>query len=582
MQIDYLEEYIDLDELSGEKFSIDASVNSAKEILENLKEDDEIFDGEFADDIWTFERHLHKGGVIYFDFSGLENMARFRTDWDDPSVLLVKCWVAELLSEIYPATVRTKFGWLIKVIEQTDFFSTAKLDDFIESLRNYTPAVKKMLEKNEVPNLEGLEEELKKDRKGIQSVYEIISTSLNFLTFSELDSFHPYHKTLLDIKKGLPNSTFARHLPKGKDVLKLDYSIDQYFVDRFNSSSRLFFAPILLWWKITNIIPMRISEFCTMKRECISENNGRYYIMLPREKKRAAQRRVQVVDTLEITKDIFDLIDDYIELTSPYGKSKTLISYRSIIALEVIQTARGNKRNIDYFNRHNFTSLLKRFYKDVVYGEYQKAVKREVRPNDTRHFAFCSLLMQGISPIEIARLGGHSTLEAQYHYSNHTEYFIDVEVKKLIDGFKFNDGKIRGTTFEGQEITFANIEDRSLQFPSKDNTTRYPMEIGFCTDELQRCESEDCMLCKHWWIHPEELVEVKPLIQKKILERKQKIIEMGNFLKNLNESLTTEMIKQNEVHLNTFTKMKTDAASIQEHLEEIARLEILKGDNGDE
>lgn len=582
MQISHLEEHIDLDELSGEKFSIDVSVNNAKEILENLKEEDEIFDGEFDNDIWIFERHLSKGVKIYFDFSILKNTARFRDDWDFSSVLIVKCWVAELLSEFYPESVRTKFGLLIKVTEQTDFFSTAKLDDFIESLRNYTPSVKKALEKNEVMDLEDLKEELKKDRKGIPTVYDIVHTSLNFLTFSELDSFYTYHKPLLDIKKGLPNGTFVRHLPKGKDVLKLDYSINQYFVDGFNSSSRLFFAPILLWWKITNIIPMRISEFCTMERECISQNNGRYYIRLPREKKTAVNRRVQVVDTLEITKDIFDLIYDYIQLTNPYGESKTLISYRSILVLEENLTGRGNKGNMNYFNRHNFDTLLKRFYKDVVYEVYKKSVKREVRPNDTRHFAFCSLLMQGISPIEIARLGGHSTLEAQYHYSNHTEYFIDVEVKKLIDGFVFKEGKIKGTTFEGQAITFEDIENRSLQFPTKDNKTRLPMEIGFCTDELQRCESEECMLCKHWWIHPEDLVKVKPLIQKKILERKQKIIEMGNFLKNLNESLTTEMIKQNAVHPNTFTKMKTDASSVQEHLEEIACLEMLKGDYDDE
>jgi hypothetical protein len=237
------------------------------------------------------------------------------------------------------------------------------------------------------------------------------------------------------------------------------------------------------------------------------------------------------------------------------------------------------KKDPEYFNRFVFGTLLNRFYREIVNGEFNKSVKREVRPNDTRHFAFCFLLMQGISPIEIARLGGHSTIEAQYHYSNHTEYFIDVEIKKLIDGFKRKDGELKGTTFEGHEITFEDIEERSLQFPSKDNKTRLQMEIGFCTDELQRCESEECMLCKHWWIHPEKLVEVKPLVKKKILERKQKIIEMGNFLKNLNESLTTEMIKQNEVHPNTFTKMKTEAVSIQEHLEEIARLEILKGDN---
>jgi hypothetical protein len=277
------------------------------------------------------------------------------------------------------------------------------------------------------------------------------------------------------------------------------------------------------------------------------------------------------------------LIDDYIKLTNPYGESITLISYRSIIAFEVRKTRREElKKNMNYINRSNFESLLHRFYRNVVYGEYKITVKREVKPNDTRHFAFCSLLMQGISPIEIARLGGHSRIESQYHYSNHTEYFIDIEVKKLTDGFKLKDGRIQRSTFQGHEITFEDIEDRSFQFPSKNNKTRYPMEIGFCTDELQRCESDECLLCKHWWIHPNDLVEVKPLIQKKILERKQKIIEIGNFLKNLNENLTTDMLLKDEAHPNTFTKIETEAASIQEFLEEIARLEILKGVDDDE
>ncbi len=31
----------------------------------------------------------------------------------------------------------------------------------------------------------------------------------------------------------------------------------------------------------------------------------------------------------------------------------------------------------------------------------------QLRPNDSRHIAFISLMMQGYSPIEIARLGGH-------------------------------------------------------------------------------------------------------------------------------------------------------------------------------
>ena len=555
MLTENLREYIDFDALSEEKFSIDVSVKRAKEFLEILKEEDDIFNGVFEDNIWSFERHLHKGQRTNLDFSPIENAARFRSDWDSTFVVLIKCWAAELLSEYSPQVVLRRLNSLILAIEQTDFFRENKANDLAEYSRNITS-----------------------DRTS----YDIVTTTLNFLTFADLDSFNTYHKPLMDIKKGLSIDVVVRELPKGKDVFIFNYCINRYFERGFTSSSRLFFSPLLLWWKITTIIPIRISEFCTIKRNCIEPKNGSYYITLPREKKPASHRRVEVPDTLEITKEIYDMVDEYKRLTSPYGDSETLVSYRTLIALDdkKVNPRTYLKIEPNHFNSGIFRILLKRFYREIVYGGYKKSVEREIRPNDTRHFAFCSLLMQGISPIEIARLGGHSTIEAQYHYSNHTEYFIDIEVDKLVKSFKREGGELKGTTFDGNEVTYREIENRSYQFPS--TKTRLPMKIGFCTDELQRCESEECMLCKHWWIHPEKLVEAKPLIEVKIRERKQKIIEIGNFLKNLNESFTTEMLKQNDVHPNTFTKMRTEAISIQEHLEEIARLEMLKGVDVDE
>lgn len=573
-----LKELIDLDELAEEKFSLEVSINQAKEILKLLREEDPIFNAEFEDDVWVFEKHLAKGNLVVFDFSGIGNISRF-SDYSDYSlVVLIKCWIATLLGEYYPAGVRTKFGMLIKLIKQTDFFNPAKATQFAEYLRNYSPAVKNCLEKKEDKNLAELLEELKKDRSGVNTVKEMIIVTLNFLTFSELSSFDSYYPTLSNIKKGLPRSVFVRQLPSGKDILKLHYCIEKYFENGFDSLSRTFFAPILIWWKLTNVIPIRISEFCTIKRNCISENNGSYYITLPREKKRASKRRVQAVDTLEITEDIYNLIAEYIQVTNKYGESKTLISIRTLLKLEVKPNGRKMQRNLNYSNKSNFESLLKRFYRDIVYGEYKKTVKREVKPNDTRHLAFCSLLMQGISPIEIARLGGHSTIDAQYHYSNHTEYFIDIEVYKLIQGFIRKEGEIVGN-FEAHEISYDDIEGRSYTFPEK-HTELFQMEIGWCTDQLQRCESEECMLCKHWWIHPIELVESKQLVEAKLRERKQKIVEMGAFLKNLNENFTATMVS--DVDPNLFNIMETKAASIQEHLEEIARLEMLKGVGFDE
>lgn len=571
-----LEELIDLNELSDEKFSIETSVNRAKEILELIRQEDTSFKAEFEDNSWTFEKHLIKGTFVTIDFSKLEGANRFRK-WDLFSVDLVKCWVAGLLGQFYPAGVSRSYSYLLSIIEISDFFNPNKVNETSEYLRNYSPSVIKCVEEQNILTVEEIRGKLKEDRAGVSVVINMTTAALNFLTYSELESFHFYNKALMEIKKALPKTTYARQLPSGKDVIKLDISINRYFEYGINSPSKLFFAPILLWWKLTNIIPMRIIEFCMIRRPGVSETNERYYIKLPREKKRASKRRVQVIDTLEISKDIYDLFDEYNHLTNQYGESKTVVSFRATTALERKSTNRHKKNNPDYMAPGSFRNLLKKFYSEVVIGEFHYEVEQEVRPNDTRHFAFCSLLMQGVSPIEIARLGGHSTIEAQYHYSNHTEYFIDIEVKKLIDGFIRKDGELRGN-FEGHEITYEEIEQKSFQFPSND--TRLEVEVGYCTDELQRCESKECMLCKKWWIHPKDLLEIKPLIEEKIRERKEKIIEMGRFLKNINESITETMVS--DVDPTIFNAMETKGASIQDHLVEIARLEILKGVDVDE
>lgn len=566
-----LEELIDLNELADEKFSIETSVNRAKEILELIRHEVTSFNAEFEDNKWTLEKHLQKGTFVTIDFSKLEGANRFRK-WDFFSIDLVKCWVADLLSQYYPEGVSASYYYLISMIEISDFFNPNKVNETSEYLRNYSLSVKNFVEENEVMNMNEIRGKLKEDRAGVSVVISLITAALNFLTYSELESFHFYNKTLMDIRKALPRRPFVRLLPSGKDVIKLDISINRYFENGISSPSKLFFAPILLWWKLTNIIPMRIVEFCTIKRPGVSETKERYYITLPRVKHRASKRRVQVIDRLEISKDLYDLFDEYTNLTNKYGESKTLVSFRAITALDRKRSNRSKKNNHDYMSTGSFRNLLKKFYSEVVIGEYNYEVGQEVKPNDTRHFAFCSLLMQGVSPIEIARLGGHSTIEAQYHYSNHTEYFIDIEVKKLIDGFIRKDGELRAN-LEGHEITYEEIEKKSFQFPSND--TRLKMEVGYCTDVQQRCESNECMLCKNWWIHPKDLLEIKPLIEEKILKRKQKIIEMGNFLKKINESMTETMIS--DVDPNIFTTMETKGAAIQDHLVEIARLEILKG-----
>ena len=73
------------------------------------------------------------------------------------------------------------------------------------------------------------------------------------------------------------------------------------------------------------------------------------------------------------------------------------------------------KRNSSQFNIRNLETLIPRFYRTIeqVYG-FKIEKEHYLRTNDTRHIAFVSLMMQGYSPVEIARLGDTKQSKRNY------------------------------------------------------------------------------------------------------------------------------------------------------------------------
>src|SRR5699024_6245392 len=75
-----------------------------------------------------------------------------------------------------------------------------------------------------------------------------------------------------------------RNLPDFGDVMIFDEIVNDYFQNR-PVKETLEFLPIMIWWLLTNIIPMRPSEFLSLKKECLEfdENrNSPYRIRIPR------------------------------------------------------------------------------------------------------------------------------------------------------------------------------------------------------------------------------------------------------------------------------------------------------------
>src|SRR5699024_6406548 len=86
-----------------------------------------------------------------------------------------------------------------------------------------------------------------------------------------------------------------------------------------------------------------------------------------------------------------------------------------------------------YFNIDNFALCLKNFYTKIIEDKYKIFLddSEKLRPNDTRHLSFISLMMQGYNPSLIQEIGGHETIERQYEYSYHPEFWVDNEIYQL-------------------------------------------------------------------------------------------------------------------------------------------------------
>lgn len=454
--------------------------------------------------LWIFP-HVHSPGrLIRIDFSKINLKLEADTN------LLLKCWILSLLEKYKPYTCASYFHYLAEHINKTNFFSDKKVQVFSTWIGN-----------SDISN---------------NTKKSTLTAIINFFDFSNVLDSNKYLKIIESANKDIQFSRNQIELPSSKNILLFSYYLEKYFEDIKNDSflssdmkyrKKILFLPIKIWWDLTSIIPMRSTEFCILKRDSCIKKDDKFFILIDRIKLK--NNKESNTTKIEITEDIYSLIDSYIQETEKYGLSNTLISYRSLIPSDPYTQREKQKKNLNYFNANNLQKLLKRFYSEVIESYYNIHVpeKQKLTPNDTRHIAFISLMMQGIPPIEIARIGGHSTISAQYHYSFHTEYWIDCEVFNLLKNYKSSSTKDNHKLYSIPN----NIKIKALEPPTSD--FKGELEFGYCSDSLVRCEATECMLCTHWRINYDDLIRNSEEILNNINKTKSNITELMNFIYSL-------------------------------------------------
>lgn len=567
-----------LDETSIEEFDLEYSIEVAKENIES-----------YLDNITVnyFKKYSYKDIVwyVYSENSDTILTIDFRKYIECKNTMMLdvlKCWVSNFLLDYAGNTIAAYFKYLVDVLNITSTLAKSKVSDLEEYL-------------------------LSEATKSIK--HEMIKSLLNFLDFyDELDSTEEYIQLASELHEKLEIE--PREIPSSRDCLMFLFALNNFFDNTPSSDWRyLYFTPIRIWWILTTKIPMRIGEFLKIRRDSLkvkeTDNKVRYYLELARSKEKNNKKRIQVIDKIEIDKSFYNFIDSYIIESNKYGESDSLISYMVIRKLRenVIENKINSfvkKRNDRIIDHETFRKLLYDFYEFIIKnppynfsvrdvgdddletisksreeGNYFD-IERRLRPNDTRHLAFMFLKLQGLHPVEIARLGGHLSLSSQTHYFKHREFETDSSTIQLLRLFDMDCQYFKTSFFKtiNEPIISSKINDEFrrrfvLKNAEPDRDKWDKLEIGWCSASIKRCKRH-CFICDEYWkIEFDEFKTKYNEIIKWMDSTENKAIKVYNSLGHIYDQIHSNKNEQLKLDIKLKKVLYTKSKELKDLLESI-------------
>lgn len=604
--------------------------------------------GKFNDSVWVINRTT-LSSYGYLDFRKLEEL-RFE-NVSKEQMILIKSWVAKKLLDgkfelnneyhVANADIKTNESFITIFNHFVDFLCCSKnfSKDFL------------VLDNGDEIGYFFTELSLKMNPQNVRKVKTAI---LDYLRFSFIqnhltDEIYCYElyseyikriELILDDTSGLiKGATYnfddddddSVHLPSSTNILKLNYYIDKFFKDEsIDEDVRMYYYPILIWWKITLVLPMRISEITAKTpRQCLSQEDDSYYLTIGRTKERRVKKgALPLVTKFKITKEIYDLIDLYIKKTDEYGDTRTLMSYnaflyfRRIIGakypytfpsaylrddkgmfmpiainsdieeitndttldiddVQLLYNVNGDKRDNGTFTKAVFNNLLNSFYNKIIetyYGDI--SITERLKGNQTRHLAFSYLVLQGIPKVEIAILGGHSGTESIDSYTYDNDVYIDTQVKVNINK-KLAEKKI------SEETLYNKIFSMPKKCPIPEGecvpTEFNNIYLGYCTaSEETACENFTCYKCSHWYCEPtvKNFTTLMEIVKNEIEKDKEELCNDVNLISKLIDKSAIIYSDDKDISLNKdyFQDMQQTGKKIKAGADKIikAKTELLE------
>ncbi len=257
-------------------------------------------------------------------------------------------------------------------------------------------------------------------------------------------------------EKVVQRGRHQRNLATFDTYFLFDEIIKKYWIEPLSVEERLFYYPIYLWWQITAVIPLRPREFILTERNCLSCQDGIYYLRLRRNHLKGGQSNITY--TLDGDYDIFTcripeslalIIQEYLHLTSEYNA--TDIDTLFVTDVHYKKWGRNKHRNSRYLTYTNLNTILRYFYDEIISEKYGYKIVYEhdnshlsdgeicfIHLGDTRHIALINIMQEGGTPVTAMQLAGHTNTEMASHYYTNLTQLIECKTyrqyRRMISG----------------------------------------------------------------------------------------------------------------------------------------------------
>lgn len=234
-----------------------------------------------------------------------------------------------------------------------------------------------------------------------------------------------------------------RQLAQFQSYFTFNDILNDYWKQQLPDEERLFYYPLYLWWQITAVVPLRPREFLLTQRECLSEEQGKYYLTLRRNNLKGKEKGVShkiaedyYLTTYEIPEKLALIIQHYLDLTKDLASTKLDTLFVTDTHYKRWERRTGiNNRFLTYTN---LNTILKYFFNEVISERYAYQVHYLNPPSrlkaneinfihigDTRHIAMINLIAEGSSPVTAMLLAGHDNVTTSSHYFSNLSQFIE-------------------------------------------------------------------------------------------------------------------------------------------------------------